>query len=273
MHINYGFVATSMALLFVLDITNTNSVSAAPGADLTRLIRIIRRRSLDAGSTSANEESSQGEPTGISPTRQSGVPQLGLSSAMMQRVSAGLVSSIAKFSADMQAGVEFPTQAEMTKAVDEALENSDDRYFFKVAQAIKNSIDALADRKLAEGETGESRVSKAPKSDLNKLSFPRSSEQIATALLETIHMFCEQRAAGGRLPNASEVNRALTPALQDIDFVNFNKVNVKKGAEAVKFGLDHMSGPNKVSEVQARGVSTVSIPTMTSPISGQKPAE
>ncbi|EGG05612.1 uncharacterized protein MELLADRAFT_87882 [Melampsora larici-populina 98AG31] len=243
MRINYGFVATSVALLFVLDSSVTNSVSASPGAEASRFVRTLVRRSLNAGG--ANDDSTQGQ---SGPARPSGVPQLGLSPAMMQRVSAGLVSSIAKFSADMEAGVEFPTQEEMTKAVDEALETADDRYFFKMAQAIKNSIDALADRKLAEGETGENRASKAPKSALNKLTFPRSSQQIATALLETIHMFCEQRAAGGRLPNASEVNRALTPALQEIDFVNFTKVNVKKGAEAVKFGLDHM-GPNTNSEI------------------------
>ncbi|KAH9820551.1 secreted protein [Melampsora americana] len=234
MRINYGFVATSMALLFVLDITNTNSVSASPGAEVTRLIRTIRRRSLDVGSASANDDPSQGEPTGIRPTRQSGVPQLGLSPAMMQRISAGLVSTISKFSADMEAGVEFPTQPEMTQAVDQALATSDYRNFVKVAQAIKNSIDALADRKIAEGETGKSR-SKIPKMSTSSSCSPTSAEQIATALLDTIQMFCEQKAQGGKLPNASEVNQALTPALQNIDFSD-----VKKGAEAVKFGMDHL---------------------------------
>ncbi|KAH9821761.1 secreted protein [Melampsora americana] len=257
MRINYGFVVTSMTLMFVFDSSLTNSVSASSGVEVPSFISTLLRRSLNAASTSGNEDSTQGEATQIRPTRQSGVPQLGLSATMMQRMSAGLVDSIAKFSADMAEGVEFPTQSEMTQAVDQALATSDYRNFAKVAQAIKNSIDALADRKLAESETGESRLSKTSKSLVSNSSFSTSAEQIATAILETMKLFCTQKVQGGRLPSASEVNEALTPALQNIDFSN-----VKKGAEAVKLGLDHMI-PNKNLEGQTRPVT---IPTMVVPI-------
>ncbi|EGG02498.1 uncharacterized protein MELLADRAFT_91327 [Melampsora larici-populina 98AG31] len=233
MRINHSFVVASMALLFVLEFTNTNTVSANSGGDGSGLIRVLRRRSLSAESPNTNEETTQGEPIATHPVQQSGVPQLGLSAGMIQLISTGLVRSIAKFSADKEAGVEFPTQQEMTQAIDQALWTSDSTNSAKVAQAIKNSIDALADRKLAEGETGRNRTSKVSKP--TPPSARTSSDQIAAALLQTIHAFCEDKAAGGRLPTATEVNKALTPALQSIDFGN-----VKKGAGAVKFGLDQM---------------------------------
>lgn len=250
MFVNYVFVAASMAVLLVLDPSITNSVSASSGAEAPSFMRTLRRRTLNLRSTGADEESTQDKPSGLRPTGQAGVPQLGLSPAMMQKVSGGLVSSIAKFSADKEAGVEFPTQAEMTRAVDEALWTSDTTNFLKVALAIKFNIDALADRKLAEEKTGTGRLTKVSKSSLSKSSSQSSAEQIASALLDTIHMFVEQKARGGKLPDATEVNRALTPALQNIDFSD-----VKKGAEAVKFGLDSM-GPSRNSQTQGRLVQT-----------------
>ncbi|EGG06294.1 uncharacterized protein MELLADRAFT_106911 [Melampsora larici-populina 98AG31] len=254
MRINYGFVAASMALLFVLDFTNTNSVSASSAAEGSRLTRVIRRRSLSTSSVGDNEDSTQVAPSDI----RSGAPLLGLSSAMMQRISVGLVSTIAKYSDDMESGVEFPTQEEMTQAVDQALLTSDYTNFSKVAQAIKNSIDGLADRKVAESETGKSRASKVSKNVISNPAAASSADQIATALLDTIHMFCEQKLAGGRLPNASEVNQALTPAFQDIDFGN-----VKKSTRAVKFGLDQM-GPSKNSDVHVGPVITQTIVPVSS---------
>ncbi|KAH9822454.1 secreted protein [Melampsora americana] len=237
MRIHHSFVVASMAVLFVFDSTTTNTVSASSGIDGFRISTILRR-SLNARSHNSDSESTNDEPTEARPVQKSGVPQLGLSPAMMQRISAGLVTTIAKFSADKEAGVDFPTQQEMTQAVDQALWTSDYTNFVKVSQAIKISIDALADRKLAEGQTGKSRATKVP--NLASSSVQSSAEQIATALLETIEMFCEQKASGGRLPTATEVNQALTPALQKIDFRD-----VKKGAEALKVGLDHM-GPTKL---------------------------
>ncbi|EGG11182.1 uncharacterized protein MELLADRAFT_102776 [Melampsora larici-populina 98AG31] len=244
MRINYSFVVSSMALLFVLDSTNTNSVSATSGVDGFS-IRTILRRSLNARSLASDEENTNDESVEEHPVQESGVPHLGLSPAMMQRISSGLVSSIAKFSADKEAGVEFPTQQEMTEAVDQALLTSDLTNFSKVAQAIKKSIDALADRKLAEGQTGKTRSSNGPK--LTSPSAQSSAEQIAVALLDTIEMFCQEKAAGGQLPTATEVNKALTPALQQIDFSN-----VKRGAEAVKSGLDHMVPNTNSIPVESR---------------------
>ncbi|EGG06699.1 uncharacterized protein MELLADRAFT_124250 [Melampsora larici-populina 98AG31] len=223
MYVNYGVVATSMALLFVLDPINTNSVSAASPAEVPRLLRTLRRRSVNIGSLNPRQDTSAAKPAGV--------PQLGLSAGTMEIVSAGLVSTIAKFSADKEAGAAFPNQEEMSKAVGQAIDKAGLSDFTKLAQAVKTNIDALAEKKLAEGK-----VDKAAK-PAPAASTPKTSEdKIAAALLETLQKFCDQKAAGGNLPTAAEISKALTPALQKIDFSN-----IKNGAEAVKSGLDNMS--------------------------------
>ncbi|EGG06700.1 uncharacterized protein MELLADRAFT_106527 [Melampsora larici-populina 98AG31] len=223
MRINYSFIATSMALVFVLDPINTNSVSAASPAEVPRLFRTLRRRFVTTRSLNRRQDTSAAKPAGV--------PQLGLSADTMEIVSAGLVSTIAKFSADKETGSAFPNQEEMSKAVGQALDKSGSTDFTKVAQALKTNIDALADKKRAEGK-----VDKAAK-PAPVASTPKTSEdKIAAALLETIQKFCDQKAAGGNLPTAAEVSKALTPALQKIDFHN-----VEEGGEAIKSGLDHMT--------------------------------
>ncbi|KAH9818458.1 secreted protein [Melampsora americana] len=228
MFTKFGFVATSLTVFFVLDPTNTNSVSAAFPAEGPRLIRTLRRRSVNTGSLNPRQDNSSAKP--------SGVPHLGLSADTMQTISAGLASSIAKFSADKEAGVGFPSQPEMSEAVNKAIQTADFTNFTKVAQAVKENIDALAEKKLAEGKVDKSAAKPTPPS-----SAPQTSaDKIAAAILETIQKFCDQKSAGGNLPTAAEVSKALTPALQKIDFSN-----VKSGAEAVKSGLDHMTPPAK----------------------------
>ncbi|EGG02537.1 uncharacterized protein MELLADRAFT_66319 [Melampsora larici-populina 98AG31] len=261
MRINYSFVATSISLLFAFDFTNMNNVSASPGFDPSR-IRTLLRRSLNTRSHKSGEEINNDESVvpEARPIQQSGVPQLGLSPEMMKKISDGLVGSIAKFSADKFSGIQFPTQQEMSQSIQEAILISDHTNFFKVTQAIKNSIDALADRKLAESQTGKSRSSNVPK--LSSPSIQSCAEQIAAALLSIIEMFCEEKSSGGRLPTSSEVNKALTPAFQRIDFSN-----LKKSSEVVKSGLefDQMSSsPKKNSIVQG-----LPLPPRTNETEGQ----
>lgn len=74
--------------------------------------------------------------------------------AVIDKISVGLASTIAKFSEAKDAGAELPTLDEMSQTVGGALKSSDTNNRGQSSRAVKAALDALADRKLAEAKSG-----------------------------------------------------------------------------------------------------------------------
>ncbi|KAH9814157.1 hypothetical protein DFH28DRAFT_1127769 [Melampsora americana] len=143
--------------------------------------------------------------------------QLGSPLVLMDKISAGLIRIIAKFSADKNFEVQSPTQIEMAIiAMGQAIAHADMTCFTKIEEAIKHSIGALPDQKLFEVITGNLSSFSLNLPGFN-LSLNLPQNQLTTALLDTIQTFYRELAYTARLPAPVEVLNQLNPELQKID--------------------------------------------------------
>lgn len=81
----------------------------------------------------------------------------GISSAVIDKISVGLASTIAKFSEAKDAGAELPGLEEMSQTIGGALTSSDTNNRGQSSRAVKAALDALAEHKLAEATSGGSK--------------------------------------------------------------------------------------------------------------------
>ncbi|EGG04175.1 uncharacterized protein MELLADRAFT_65094 [Melampsora larici-populina 98AG31] len=168
MHSSFNFLTNLLTIVCFISYGTGNYVSASAGPEASHPIRGIRSRdtrSLRARAPEISQENSylfltrslnkrQGK-LGAGAGGAAGGGGAGRGDAIIKgavdRISAGLATTIAKFSALKDANLELPTAAEISEAMSKAAESVDSSQFSQALRAYKTGIDGLLDRKLAEG--------------------------------------------------------------------------------------------------------------------------